>query len=192
MMNIDYKRLKESVAAIVHEVESGEKDPIRRPTVRLRVVRDLQGEATAGPFIFRTDAAIDAGGFAEHPRPMDYVLAALASCQQMWCLRWAAQNNVVLSDLVIQTQSVFSWRGEYLGEVDAGMSELHVSYELGSTDLADEALMRMADTVALRCPVYATLRRAVMVRENIVRTGMGTISRQWQPGLDQAASLDVG
>lgn len=191
-MNIDYKRLKESVAAIVHEVESGEKDPIRRPTVRLRVVRDLQGEATAGPFIFRTDAAIDAGGFAEHPRPMDYVLAALASCQQMWCLRWAAQNNVVLSDLVIQTQSVFSWRGEYLGEVDAGMSELHVSYELGSTDLADEALMRMADTVALRCPVYATLRRAVMVRENIVRTGMGTISRQWQPGLDQAASLDVG
>ena len=68
-MNIDYKRLKESVAAIVHEVESGEKDAIRRPTVRLRVVRDLQGEATAGPFIFRTDAAIDAGGFAEHPRP---------------------------------------------------------------------------------------------------------------------------
>jgi uncharacterized OsmC-like protein len=185
-MNIDYKRLKESVAAIVHEVESGEKDPIRKPTVRLRVVKDLQGEATAGPFVFRTDAAVDAGGFAEHPRPMDYVLAALASCQQMWCLRWAAQNDAVLSDLVIQTQSVFSWRGEYLGVVDAGMSELHVTYELGSTPIDEEALIRMADTVALRCPVYATLRRAVVVRENIVRTGARTISRQWQPGRDQA------
>ena len=192
-MNIDYKRLKESVAAIVHEVDSGEKDPIRRPTVRLRPVKDLQGEATAGRFIFRTDAAVDAGGFAEHPRPMDYVLAALASCQQMWCLRWAAQNDVVLSDLVIQTQSVFSWRGEYLGEGDAGMSELHVTYELGSTDLAEDALMRMADMVALRCPVYATLRRAVVVRENIVRTGGArVIRRQWQPGIDEAAQLDAG
>lgn len=185
-MNIDYKRLKEGVAAIVHEVESGEKDAIRRPMVRLRVVRDLQGEATAGPFVFRTDAALDAGGFAEHPRPMDYVLAALASCQQMWCLRWAAQNDVVLQDLVIQTQSVFSWRGEYLGEVDAGMSELRVTYELGSTDLAEDALLRMADTVALRCPVYATLRRAVLVRETIVKTGAPKICREWQPGFDQA------
>lgn len=190
-MNIDYKRLRESVAAIIHEVESGEKDAIRRPMVRLRVIKDLQGEATAGPFVFRTDAAIDAGGFAEHPRPMDYLLAALASCQQMWCLRWAAQNDVVLPDLVIQTQSVFSWRGEYLGEVDAGMSELRVTYELGSTDLADEALMRMADTVALRCPVYATLRRAVVVRENVVKEGVLTLSRQWQPGLDQAVQLGV-
>jgi uncharacterized OsmC-like protein len=189
MMNIDYKRLKESVAAIVHEVESGEKDPIRRPTVRLRAVRDLQGEATAGKFVFRTDAAVDAGGFAEHPRPMDYLLAALASCQQMWCLRWAAQNGVVLADLVIQTQSVFSWRGEYLGEVDAGMAELHVTYELGSTDLADDQLMKMADTVALRCPVYATLRRAVVVQEKIVRTGARTLRREWQPGVNQATLL---
>jgi putative redox protein len=192
MMNIDYKRLKESVAAIVHEVESGDKDPIRRPMVRLRPVRDLQGEATAGRFVFRTDAAADAGGFAEHPRPMDYLLAALASCQQMWCLRWAAQNDVVLSDLVIQTQSVFSWRGEYLGEVHAGMSELHVTYELGSTDIAEDALMRMSDTVALRCPVYATLRRAVLVRENIVRTGAPTICREWRPGVDQAAQVQAG
>jgi uncharacterized OsmC-like protein len=190
MMNVDYKRLKESVAAIAHEVESGEKDPIRKPTVRLRVVRDLQGEATAGPFIFRTDAAVDAGGFAEHPRPMDYLLAALASCQQMWCLRWAAQNDVVLSDLVIQTQSVFSWRGEYLREVDAGMSELHVTYELGATELSEDALLRMADTVALRCPVYATLRRAVVVRESIVRKGAGSIYRQWRPGLDEAVLVD--
>ena len=188
-MNIDYQRLKQSVADIVHEVESGEKDPIRTPKVRLRVLKDLQGEAQAGPFTFRTDAAVDAGGFAEHPRPMDYLLGALASCQQMWCLRWAAQNGVVLQELVIETQSVFSWRGEYLGEVDAGMSELRVTYELGSTALAREALTSMADTVALRCPVYATLRRAVVVRERIVTTGKPTICREWRPGVGQAVPV---
>ncbi len=126
-MKVDYERLKQSVAEIIREVEHGEKNPIRRPGVQLRVVRDLQGEVTAGPFTYRTDAALDAGGFAEHPRPMDYVLGALASCQQMWCLRWAAQNSVALTDLVIEAESVFSWRGEYLQEVDAGMNELHVS-----------------------------------------------------------------
>jgi uncharacterized OsmC-like protein len=186
-MKVDYERLKQSVAEIIREVEHGEKNPIRRPGVQLRVVRDLQGEVTAGPFTYRTDAALDAGGFAEHPRPMDYVLGALASCQQMWCLRWAAQNNVVLTDLVIEAESVFSWRGEYLQEVDAGMNELHVCYQVAGVDLTKDAACDMADTVARRCPVFATLRRAVVIKEQIKIAGCAVVVREWTPGIAKAA-----
>jgi uncharacterized OsmC-like protein len=190
-MNVDYEQLKNSVEASVHEVASGAIEPIRRPSVRLRVVRGLQGEVTAGKFVFRTDAALDAGGFAEHPRPMDYLLGGLASCQQMWCLRWAALNDWVLSELVIDAQSVFSWRGEYLQEVDAGMNELHVAYTVAGAGLTEAALCEMADTVARRCPVFATLRRAVPITETLQLAGQPALVRQWRPAAASAVRIDA-
>ncbi|HEY9446217.1 MAG TPA: OsmC family protein [Burkholderiales bacterium] len=185
-MHVDYERLSQAVAATIHEVRDGSKDPIRRPHVRLRVVRDLQGEVTAGPFRFRTDAARDAGGFGEHPRPMDYLLGALASCQQMWCLRWAAQRGIRFADLVIEAGSVFDWRGEYLQETDAAASELHISYQVDGEGLTGSTACEMADVVARRCPVLATLRRAVPIREELRVAREQIIVRQWRPGYDQA------
>lgn len=185
-MQIDYERLNHAVATTIDEIKSGTKDPIRRPCVRICIVRDLQGEVTAGPFHFRTDAAHDAGGFGEHPRPMDYLLGALASCQQMWCLRWAAQSGIRFDELIIETESIFSWRGEYLQETDAGVNELHVSYHVDGEGLTGEDACEMADVVARRCPVMATLRRAVLIREDLRVAGQPVIARQWKPGSDHA------
>ena len=56
-MDVDYERLSKAVAATVRALEEGSKQPMRRPRVQIRVVRDLQGEVTAGPFCFRADAA---------------------------------------------------------------------------------------------------------------------------------------
>lgn len=186
IMDVDYARLKESVASTIREVKEGVKDPVRRPNVQLRVLRGLQGEVTAGKFNYRTDAALDAGGFAEHPRPMDYLLGALASCQQMWCLRWAALSGKSFTDLVIEAESVFSWRGEYLEEIDAGMTGLHVSYLVEGEGLTRSDICEMADTVARRCPVFATLRRAVPIKERLALAGHAVLLREWRPGVAQA------
>lgn len=188
-MDVDYDRLAAAVAATVEELEAGLKEPTRRPRVRIDVVRDLQGEVTAGPFRYRTDAARDAGGFGEHPRPMDYLLGALASCQQMWCLRWAALRKLRFSELVIETGSVFDWHGEYLQQIDAGASELQVVYRIAGDGIDRQAAIDMADTVARRCPVYATLRRAALVTEELRVQGEPAIVRQWKPGVAHASMV---
>jgi len=185
-MDVDYERLSKAVAATVRALEEGSKEPTRRPRVQIRVVRDLQGEVTAGPFCFRADAARDAGGFGEHARPMDYLLGGLASCQQMWCLRWAAQSGISFTELIIEAESVFSWRGEYLQEIDSGISELHVSYRVDGDGLTGESVCEMADVVARRCPVLATLRRAVLIREELRVARQPAIIRQWKPGFDHS------
>jgi uncharacterized OsmC-like protein len=186
-MQIDYERLKNAVATSIQALKDGKKDPARNPRVQLRVTRDLQGEVTAGKFKYGTDAARDAGGFAEHPRPMDYLLGALASCAQMWCLRWAAERGVRFADLAIEAESLFSWRGEYLQEVDAGVSELRVAYAISGEGITPQLAREMADTVAKRCPVFATLRRAAPIREEI-RLGGQACVRRWQPGAETAVA----
>lgn len=191
-MQVDYERLSHAVTETIDEIRSGSKDPIRRPRVQLRVVRDLQGEVTAGPFVFRTDAARDAGGFGEHPRPMDYLLGALASCQQMWCLRWAAGRGIQLAELVIEAESVFTWRGEYLQETDAGVTGLRVAYRVEAEHLTGEAVCEMADVVARRCPVMATLRRAASITEELHVSKQPAIVRLWKPGADSAIVIGKG
>jgi uncharacterized OsmC-like protein len=186
-MDIDYARLKQHVQHTVEELAAGRMEPIRRPSAQLQVVRGLQGEVTTGKFRFRTDAAVDAGGFAEHPRPMDYLLGGLASCQQMWCLRWAALNGRSFTHLAIATESEFSWYGEYLEQMDAGMTGLRVVYEVSGEGLTTSDACDMADTVAGRCPVLATLRRAVPIRETLRLLGQPDTVRQWEPGVARAS-----
>ena len=182
MLNVNYDILKDSITETIREINEGIKNPIRKPKIKLQVIKGLQGEVTAGKLIFRTDAALDAGGFAEYPRPMDYLLGALASCQQMWCLRWSALTEKRLADLQIEAESVFSWRGEYLEEIDSGMTELHVTYLAQGNEISQSDLVDMANMVAKRCPVFSTLRKAALVKERIELNHLLVSFREWLPG----------
>ncbi len=156
-MIADFDRLKDAVERTAAELRSGKKRPERARTVELRVVGHLETEIATGEFTFRVDAATDAGGDARHPRPMDYVLGGLVSCQQMWCLRWAALTKTPLAGLALSAVGHFTWRGEYLDEVDAGLTMIETSYRVTDPSFNAGDLLAMADMVARRCPVFATL-----------------------------------
>lgn len=181
-MNTDYERLERAVTQTINELKSGVKPPDRARKLALRVISNLESEITANEFVFRVDAAVDAGGGGNHPRPMDYVLGGLLSCQQMWCLRWAATTMTRFSNLALTAVGRFTWRGEYLEEVDAGLTAIDIQYLIDHPHLHADSALDMANTVARRCPVFATLRKAVTINENIVINGAVVSRRRWLPG----------
>jgi uncharacterized OsmC-like protein len=99
----------------------------------------------------------------------------------MWCLRWAAANHVVFDELKITAVGRFTWQGEYLDEVDAGLTAIDVDYQLTSANLTVEQVIDMADTVARRCPVFATLRKAVTIHERIILNSVEVGARSLTP-----------
>jgi uncharacterized OsmC-like protein len=185
-MNADYELLERAIAQTVNELKSGHKTPDRARKLELRVISNLESELTTGEFVFQVDAAIDAGGTGKYPRPMDYVLGGLLSCQQMWCLRWAALTKTKFSGLTLGAVGKFTWRGEYLDEVDSGLTSINVEYRIHHPHLAIEDAIDMANTVARRCPVFATLRKAVTINEDIVLNGETTSRRRWVPGQSES------
>ncbi len=191
-MNVDYKRISVAVSKTIAELRDGKKQPERRREVKLRTISGLQSHVEAGDLSFRVDASEDAGGKAEYPRPMDYLLGGLVSCQQMWCLRWAALNEVFFTSLKITAAGHFTWRGEYLEEVDSGLTLIDVHYEIGQPKLSIEQVIAMADSVAARCPVFATLRKATDINENISLNEMSVSRRRWRPGLLRAVPMNAG
>lgn len=190
-MNANYELLERAIAQTVSELKNGHKTPDRARKLELRVISSLESEITNGEFAFRVDAAIDAGGAGGYARPMDYVLGGLLSCQQMWCLRWAALTKTKFSSLTLGAVGKFTWRGEYLDEVDSGLTSIDVQYRVGHPNLAIDAVTDMADTVARRCPVFATLRKAVTINENIILNGTSASKRQWLPGQLTASAVEA-
>ena len=185
-MQVDYALLKQRLDSTVRELRSGHKTPDRARKVELRHTANLESEVSNGEFAFRVDAAKDAGGTGAYARPMDYVLGGLLSCQHMWCLRWAALKGKAFGELTIEAVGRFTWRGKYLEEVDAGLIAIDVSYRIQASDLARADLIDLADTVAKRCPVFATLRRAVPLNEEIFLNGSMESRRVWKPGANAA------
>lgn len=188
-MEVDYLRLKQRLASIVEDLRTGEKLPARHRKIELRHIENLESESTNGDFSFRVDAAKDAGGGGAHARPMDYVLGGLASCQHMWCLRWAALNGKSFFNLEIGAAGYFSWRGEYLGEVDSGLIGIDSTYYIGSADIGVADALGMADMVAVRCPVFATLRKACRIDEDIILNECTIARRRWMSGETLAREL---
>jgi len=184
----DFARLESAVTRTKQELLSGEKEPDRARKAELRVIRDLESEISTGEFTFRVDAGIDAGGGARHPRPMDYVIGGMLSCQEMWCLRWAALTKTPIADLKITAVGRFTWRGEYLDEVDSGLTLIETQYHVTQPGLRPERLLDMADTVARRCPVFATLRKSTIIEERLFLNGERTATRRWAPGKSAAVS----
>lgn len=186
-MDVNYERLRKAIDETIESLKANKKAPERTRKAKLDVVANLESEISTSEYSFRSDASIDAGGGAKHPRPMDYLLGALLSCQQMWCMRWAALEGHHFARLKIAADAKFTWRGEYLEEVDSGLTAVVVRYDVDGTDLSVDGVLGMADMVARRCPVFATLRKATMIEEEIVLNGSSVSRRVWHP--DQSSAL---
>lgn len=181
-MDVDHESLRTAVSTTIEGLRSKAIAHDRTRKVTLQVIAGLETELNTGEYSFRCDASSNLGGGAKHPRPMDYLLGGLLSCQEMWCLRWASLNGFRFSDLKLAAEGNFTWRGEYLEEVDSGLTTIAVRYDIVCADLTARDAVNMADTVGRRCPVFATLRKAAVIEEEIVLNNALVSRRAWRPG----------
>ena len=99
---------------------------------------------------------------------------------------WAALRGIHFTNLSIEAEALFSWRGEYLQETDSGIAEIRVEYRVDGDATVAAVISEMADMVARRCPVFVTLRRSAPIREQLLVAGRSVMVREWKPGLEQA------
>jgi uncharacterized OsmC-like protein len=190
-MDVNYERLRAAIEETIESLKSGTKVPDRRRRVALAHIANLESEMSTGEYSFRSDASVDAGGGAKHPRPMDYLLGGLLSCQQMWCMRWAALKGFQFSHIALAADGKFTWRGEYLDEVNSGLMAIVARYQLEASGLTTADVLDMADTVGRRCPVFATLRKATVIEEEIMLNGALVSRREWRPGHLAAFNIET-
>jgi len=125
-------------------------------------------------FAFGVDEPEALGGTDTAPNPVELVLAALASCQEITYRLYADGLGIPLKNVSVQVEGDVDLRGFFAVDPDvrAGFKEVVATVTLES-DAPAEDLRRLKTVVDAHCPVLDILRNPVptTVGLDIAKTG---------------------
>ena len=110
------------------------------------------------------------GGTNQGPRPSEYVLAALAACQEVTYRLYADALGIPLEDVSVSMTGYSDARG-FFGlddSVRAGFSRVTGEIKIQSS-ASDKEIERLQQAVNQHCPVLDDLRNPVSVKLGLVR-----------------------
>jgi putative redox protein len=129
-----------------------------------RQVDGLRSETKIRQFSLTIDEPPNLGGSDTGPNPVELVLAALATCQEITYRAYATALGIPLEGVSVKLEGALDLRGFFAvkDRVRAGFNDVRGTVHLQSTaSLAD--LAKLKEVVDAHCPVLDILRAPVPV-----------------------------
>jgi len=141
--------------------------------VDTELVNGYLTKAQIRQFTLDIDEKPGMGGTDSGPNPLEIVLAALGTCQEIVYAMYAAGMGIPLDSVKINVRGCIDARGLFdIAQVPSGF--LKVDYEADIKSPADQSRIKeLVDVVNAHCPLLDTLQRPINVN--------GTISLNDEP-----------
>lgn len=140
-------------------------------TVYSEQTEGLRSEIEVRDFLFTVDEPSSLGGSDAGPNPIELVLSAIASCQEITYRLYAEKLGISLSRVSTRVSGKIDLCGLFAVDAGArpGLEGLEIDVELES-DASDAEIERLKRTVDAHCPVLDILRNAtpVSARTNVL------------------------
>lgn len=145
---------------------------IARFDVQSRQVAGLRSEVEARNFLLTVDEAKSLGGQDAGPNPVELVLAAIATCQEVTYRLYADRLGIPLRGVSVSVGGEIDLRGLFALDPSAraGFRGLDIRVELDS-DAPKAELDRLKRTVDAHCPVLDIVRNATPIVARTERAG---------------------
>ena len=129
-----------------------------------RQVEGLRSETKIRQFSLTVDEPPNLGGTDAGPNPVELVLAALATCQEITYRAYATALGIPLESVSVKLEGSLDLRGFFgvKDDVRAGYSEIRGVVDLKSSASAAD-LAKLKNAVDAHCPVLDILRAPVPV-----------------------------
>src|ERR1700728_4154974 len=133
-------------------------------SVDSRQVENLRSEARIRQFSLTVDEPPTLGGSDAGPNPVELVLAALATCQEITYRAYATALGIPLEGVSVKLEGSLDLRGFFAvkDDVRAGFNAVRGIVNLKSSASAAD-LAKLKDVVDAHCPVLDILRAPVPV-----------------------------
>jgi len=139
--------------------------------IEVRLVKDQHSEATIRGFTVTQDEPATAWGTAKGPTPTDYFVASIGFCENVIFARTASMAKLTVDSL--ETAVSGSWDRRGLFEID-GTSPFFKAITVETRVSTRDPVEKVAEVARLthrRCPVHATLSRAIPMTFKLVVNG---------------------
>jgi putative redox protein len=133
-------------------------------SVDSRQVEGLRSETKIRQFNVTVDEPPNLGGTDTGPNPVEFVLAALATCQEITYRAYATALGIPLKSVSVTLEGSLDLRGFFAVKdgVRAGFNDVRGVVNLKSS-APDAELAKLKDVVDAHCPVLDILRAPVPV-----------------------------
>ena len=155
--------LKEIIATTQADLRAHAENATAEFSVDSRQVDGLRSEAKIRQFSLTVDEPPTLGGSDAGPNPVELVLAALATCQEITYRAYATALGIPLESVSVTLDGVLDLRGFFaVSEVRPGFTGVEGIVTLKSS-ASKEELAKLKEVVDAHCPVLDVLRAPVPV-----------------------------
>ncbi len=156
--------LKDIIVATQADLRANADHAIAKFSTDSRQVEGLRSEAKIRQFSVTVDEPPSLGGTDTGPNPVELVLAALATCQEITYRAYATALGIPLEAVSVKLEGTLDLRGFFAvkDDVRAGFSGINGVVSLKSSASAAD-LAKLKDVVDAHCPVLDILRAPVAV-----------------------------
>jgi uncharacterized OsmC-like protein len=142
-----------------------------------RLAEGFNSTAAVRQFTTHVDEPTGLGGKDSAPNPVEYILVALGSCQEITYRLYADALGIPLSGASVKLRGLVDLRGFFAVDdsVRPGFQRIEAVVTLESS-ASDEDLRKLKETVDRHCPVLDILRNPVPVALSSSIADRGAIS----------------
>lgn len=139
-------------------------------TAATRQANGLRSEAAVRKFHLTVDEPPQLGGQDAGPNPVELVLAALGTCQEITYRLYADTLGIPLNGVSVELEGRIDLRGFFAVEdsVRPGFRDIHAKVTIDSPASAED-IERLKATVDRHCPVLDILRNVTPVKLELSR-----------------------
>lgn len=162
----------EAFDTVAAAIDSNPRNAIARFEVQSRQISGLHSEVEARDFLLTVDEPKALGGQDLGPNPVELILAAIASCQEVTYRLYADRLGIDLKSVAVSVKGDIDLRGLFALDagVRPGLRGLDIQVDLES-DAPTAELDRLKRTVDAHCPVLDIIRNATPVSARTVQRG---------------------
>ena len=156
--------LKDAVELMQENLRNNPGSAVAKFAADSRQVQGLQSETKIRQFTLTVDEPESLGGSDTGPNPVELILGALASCQEITYRAFAEALEIPLDSVSVRIEGDLDLRGFFAvdNSVRAGFQNIRGIVELDSP-ASDEELAKLKQIVDAHCPVLDILQAPVPV-----------------------------
>ena len=162
-LQVQDDQLTTTIAAVRAQLGQAPEAPVVSFTVDTTLIEGYQTDVRIRDFTLTVDEPTTIGGTDTGPSPVELVLAALGTCQEIVYATYARVLGVPLDAVAVRAEGRLDLRGFFgVADVPAGFQDVSFAVDIASP-APPEAVARLVEAVNAHCPVLDILRQPLPV-----------------------------
>jgi uncharacterized OsmC-like protein len=164
-------RLGTVIDQVRHDLGNAPEPPIATFTASTSLIDEYRTQVRIRDFQFEVDEPPVIGGTDTGPTPVELVLAALGTCQEIVYATYARVLGIPLDGVDVTAEGRLDLRGFFgVADVPAGFQDVTFTVDIASPAPAED-IARLVSTVNARCPVLDILQQPLAVHSEVRLNG---------------------